>query len=136
MPKDSEYFTVVEYAWQACEKYGNWREAWLNCDEKYKKFHWIHAYPNACAEVVALYFCGNDYDKLVNLIAMCGLDSDCNAAQVANILAVAQGKGCIGEKWTDPIGDYMETYVRGMEIVKFKVLTEKTVDAVLKAKKR
>ena len=44
----------------------------------------IHAYPNAAAEVVALYFCENDYDKLVSLIAMCGLDVDCNAAQVAN----------------------------------------------------
>ncbi len=135
MPKDSEYYAVVDYAWKACEKYDNWRDAWLDCDEKYKEYCWIHAYPNACAEVVALYFCENDYDKLVNLIAMCGLDSDCNAAQVANILAVAQGKECIDEKWTYPIGDYMETYVRGMEIVKFRVLAEKTVDAVLKARK-
>lgn len=135
MPKDSEYYAVVDYAWKACEKYGNWRDAWLDCDEKYKEYCWIHAYPNACAEVVALYFCENDYDRLVNLIAMCGLDSDCNAAQVANILAVAQGRECIDEKWTYPIGDYMETYVRGMEIVKFRVLAEKTVDAVLKARK-
>ena len=135
MPKDSEYYAVVDYAWKACEKYDNWRDAWLDCDEKYKEYCWIHAYPNACAEVVALYFCENDYDRLVNLIAMCGLDSDCNAAQVANILAVAQGKECIDEKWTYPIGDYMETYVRGMEIVKFRVLAEKTVDAVLKARK-
>ncbi len=135
MPKDSEYYAVVDYAWKACEKYDNWRDAWLDCDEKHKEYCWIHAYPNACAEVVALYFCENDYDKLVNLIAMCGLDSDCNAAQVANILAVAQGKECIDEKWTYPIGDYMETYVRGMEIVKFRVLAEKTVDAVLKARK-
>ncbi len=102
--------------------------------EKYKEYCWIHAYPNACAEVVALYFCENDYDKLVSLIAMCGLDVDCNAAQVANILAVIQGSACIGEKWTEPIGTYMETYVRGMEIVKFKVLTEKTVDAIYRAK--
>ncbi len=135
MPKDSEYYAVVDYAWKACEKYDNWRDAWLDCDEKYKEYCWIHAYPNACAEVVALYFCENDYDRLVNLIAMCGLDSDCNAAQVANILAVAQGRECIDEKWTYPIGDYMETYVRGMEIVKFRVLAEKTVDAVLKAGK-
>ena len=134
MPEDSEYRSVVDYAWAACEKYGNWRDAWLDCDEKYKEYCWIHAYPNAFAEVVALYFCENDYDKLVSLIAMCGLDVDCNAAQVANILAVIQGSACIGEKWTEPIGTYMETYVRGMEIVKFKVLTEKTVDAIYRAK--
>ncbi|MFR8256509.1 MAG: ADP-ribosylglycohydrolase family protein [Ruthenibacterium sp.] len=134
MPDDSEYRTVVEYAWKKCEEYGNWRDAWLDCDEKYKHYSWIHAYPNAAAEVVALYFCENDYDKLVSLIAMCGLDVDCNAAQVANIIAVMQGMACIGEKWTEPIGDYMATYVRGMETVRFKALAQQTVDAILRAR--
>lgn len=133
MPADSEYRTVVEYAWKKCEEYGNWRDAWLDCDEKYKQYSWIHAYPNAAAEVVALYFCENDYDKLVSLIAMCGLDVDCNAAQVANILAVAQGIKCIDAKWTEPIGDYMATYVRGMETVRFKALAQQTVEAILRA---
>lgn len=133
MPQDSEYRAAVEYAWLACEKYGNWRDAWLDCDEKYKEFCWIHAYPNACAEVVSLYFCSNDFDKLIELIAMCGLDVDCNAAQAANVLAVVLGSGCISDKWTEPIGTYMETYVRGMESVKFSVLTSKTVDAIYKA---
>lgn len=133
MPKDSEYRSVVEYAWQACVRHNNWRDAWLDCDEKYKQYCWIHAYPNACAEVVALYFSENDYDKLVELIAMCGLDVDCNAAQVANIPAVIYGRECIGTKWTEPIGNHMETYVRGMEVVKFSVLAEKTVHAIYKA---
>lgn len=136
MPKDSEYYSVVSYAWQACERHGNWRDAWLDCDEKYKQFCWIHAYPNACAEVVALYFCGNDYDKLVSLIAMCGLDVDCNAAQVANIPAVMFGSNCISEKWTEPIGDMMATYVRGMDTIRFKALAEKTVNAIIKDAKK
>ena len=83
---------------------------------------------------MALYFCEIDYDKLVSLIAMCGLDVDCNAAQVANVIAVMQGMACIGEKWTEPIGDYMATYVRGMETVRFKALAQQTVDAILRAR--
>jgi ADP-ribosylglycohydrolase len=134
MPKDSKYYSVVQYAWETCEKYGAWREAWLDCDEKYKRYNWIHAYPNAAAEVVSLYFCDNSYDKLVSLIAMCGLDIDCNAAQVANVLATAQGSKCIDRKWLDPIGEVMATYVRGMETVRFKALAEKTTRAVLSAK--
>lgn len=133
IPKDSKYYSVIKYAWDSCEKHGNWRDAWLDCDEEFKEYCWIHAYPNAAAEVVALYFCENDYDKLVEIIAMCGLDTDCNAAQVANVIAVIQGSKCISEKWTYPIGDCMETYVRGMEIVKFRTLSEKTVNAVIKA---
>ena len=135
MPKDSKYYSVVDYAWKACEKFGSWREAWLDCDEKYKQYHWIHAYPNAAAEVVALYFCDNSYDYLVGLIAMCGLDIDCNAAQVANILATAQGSKCIDKKWLEPMGEVMATYVRGMDTIRYKALAEKTTRAVLSARK-
>jgi hypothetical protein len=131
MPKDSKYYSVVQYAWEACEKFGNWRDAWLNCDETYKHYNWIHAYPNAAAEVVSLYFCENDYNKLVGIIAMCGLDVDCNAAQVANILATAQGSKCIEKKWLEPVGEIMATYVRGMDNIRFKALAAKTTKAVL-----
>ena len=135
MPKDSQYYSVVQYAWEACERHGEWRAAWLDCDEKLKQYCWIHAYPNAAAEVVSLYFCENDYDRLVSLVAMCGLDVDCNAAQVANVPAVAQGSKCISAKWTEPIGEHMETYVRGMEVVRFKALAQKTLHAVRQAQK-
>lgn len=130
IPADSQYRSVVNFAWKTCEKSKNWRDAWLICDEEYKQYNWIHCYPNACAEVVALYFCENDYDKLVTIIAMCGLDSDCNAAQIAAVLAISQGSKSIDKKWTDPIGDRMETYVRGMDIVRIPALVQKTVDAV------
>jgi len=45
-------------------------------------------YPNAAAEVVALYFAGDDFNKCMNIIAMCGQDVDCNAAQIATIYGV------------------------------------------------
>lgn len=133
MPSDSMYREVVEFAWRACEECGNWRDAWLKCDEEYKHFHWISALPNAAAEVVALYFCDNDYEKLCTLIAMCGLDVDCNAAQVACVLAVAQGSKAIAPEWAEPLGGMMITYVRGMENVRFADLTRKTVRAVYDA---
>lgn len=136
MPKDSQYRSVVEYAWNACEKHGEWRKAWLDCDEQFKQYNWIAALPNAAAEVVALYFCENDYDKLCTLVAMCGLDVDCNAAQVACVLAVAQGSQAIGDRWIEPFGNMMITYVRGMENVRFADLTRKTVQAVYDALKR
>ncbi|NLL92239.1 MAG: ADP-ribosylglycohydrolase family protein [Ruminococcaceae bacterium] len=133
MPKDSEYRNVVEYAWKACEKYGNWRDAWIDCDDKYKEYCWIHAYPNAAIEVIALYFCENDFNKLVSITAMCGLDVDCNAAQVANIPAVYHGMKIIDEKLWKPFGEYMETYLRGMEKIRYDDLAEETVSAIIKA---
>ena len=85
---------------------------------------------------MALYFCENDYDKLCTLVAMCGLDVDCNAAQVACVLAVAQGSQAIDDRWIEPFGNMMITYVRGMENVRFADLTRKTVQAVYDALKR
>ncbi len=133
MPADSLYRAVVEYAWSACEKYGNWRDAWLNCDEKYKRYSWEHAFPNAAAEVVSLYFCGGDFDTLVSTVAMCGQDVDCNAAQVANIPAVIGGSAVLSHRWTAPFGDRMLTYVRGLDTLRFEELADNTVNALLRA---
>ena len=133
MPEDSMYRSVLEFAWDACEKHGNWRDAWLECDDKYKEYNWIDAIPNAAAEVVSMYFCENDYEKLCTICCMCGLDVDCNVAQVACVLATAQGSSCIDERWSEPFGDHMITYVRGMETVRFKDLARKTHKSILSA---
>lgn len=133
MPVDSQYRSAVEFAWKACETHDHWREAWLICDEEFKKYNWIAAIPNAAAEVVSLYFCENDFNKLCTIVAMCGLDVDCNAAQVACVLAVIQGMDCIEERWTEPLGNMMITYVRGMENVRYNELTRKTVNSVYAA---
>jgi ADP-ribosylglycohydrolase len=133
IPCDSMFRSVLEYAWDACKRYGDWRRAWLDCDDKYQHYNWIAAIPNAAAEVVALYFCENDYDKLCSIIAMCGLDVDCNAAQVAGILAVIRGSGAISPRWSVPVGNMMITYVRGMERLRFDDLARKTMHAVFNA---
>ena len=133
MPADSEYRAVVEYAWKACEKYGNWRDAWLDCDQKYKEYCWIHAFPNACIEVVGLYFSDNSFDRLVSVTAMCGLDVDCNCAQVANIPAVYAGMSVLDKRWWEPFGSVMETYLRGRERMRFCDLADDTVNAIIKA---
>ncbi|WP_289694863.1 hypothetical protein [uncultured Duncaniella sp.] len=63
MPPKSEYYSVVKFAWDACVRCGNWEDAWKACEEKYKRYNWIHTYPNAAAEVVSLYFGRNDFDE-------------------------------------------------------------------------
>lgn len=133
IPADSLYRSVVEFAWNACENHSDWKSAWLECDEEFKHYNWVSALPNAAAQVVSLYFCDNDYDKLCTLVAMCGLDVDCNAAQVACVLAVMQGMSAISPRWTEPLGNAMITYVRGMENVRYNDLTRKTINSVHKA---
>ena len=134
IPKDSEYFHVIDFAYKSCLAHDNYMDAWLPCEEEFKAYNWIHAYPNAAAEVVALYFAGNDFDKCLNYISMMGEDCDCNAAQIANIYGCMFGHDCIDSHWSDPIGDDLLTFVRGYEKLTITELAKRTVDAVNAAK--
>ena len=60
----------------------DWHLALKDCQEKYKTYNWIHAYPNACCEVIALYYGNGDYSRTLHIVTMCGVDVDCNAGMI------------------------------------------------------
>ncbi|MFP4510553.1 MAG: ADP-ribosylglycohydrolase family protein [Spirochaetaceae bacterium] len=126
LPAESEYASVVRFALDECTERTDWREAWGACEERYKTYNWVHAYPNACAEVVALWFGNGSFDETMHIVAMAGQDVDCNAAQIATALCVAQGPSCLSSDWTDPIGDELDTYVRGMKKLSIRELANWT----------
>lgn len=135
LPPDSEYTRIVQYALNQCQAHEEWREAWKLCEEKVKRYNWIHAYPNAAAEVVALWYGDGDFDKTIVLSGKLGQDVDCNAAQILSILGIMNGLDSIPEKWIAPFGDdRLETYVRSMKEMTIGSLADWTVEAVQKAK--
>jgi ADP-ribosylglycohydrolase len=129
IPKDSEYYSVLDFAFEQT-KQGNADDAWLACEKKYKTYNWIHAYPNAAAEVIALWFGNGDFDETMHCIAMCGQDVDCNAAQIGAALGAAGGTAAIPERWYTPLGGTVVTYLRGMKEIPLQTLVDKTVRAV------
>ena len=133
IPLTSEYGQVLRHALEQCRSANGWEEAWAICEKKYERYNWIHAYPNAAAEVVALWYGDGSFDKTMNVIALAGQDVDCNAAQIGCVLAIAGGLEALSSKWTDPIGDELNTYVRGMKQMTITGLSEWTVEAVRKA---
>lgn len=126
IPADSEYRTVVDYALTQCEKYGEWEAAWEACQKKYIRYNWIHAYPNAAAEVIALWFGEGDFDKTMHISAMQGYDVDCNAAQIGTAIAIAANMA-VDKKWSEPIGDELLTYMRSVKKMSIRGLAEDTV---------
>ncbi|NLB91380.1 MAG: ADP-ribosylglycohydrolase family protein, partial [Clostridiales bacterium] len=131
IPKDCEYYSIVQFALDACKKTNNWQEAWKLCEEKVIKYNWIHAYPNAAAEVVALWFGKGDFDETAYIISMEGQDADCNAAQILTAIGIMVGKENIPAKWTAPIGDELKTYLRRYRTISIKALAKQTVDAIV-----
>lgn len=137
LPKDSEYYSVVKFALDKCKACANWIDAWAYCEKRYERYNWIHAYPNAAAEVVALWYGNGDFDETMYIISMEGQDVDCNAAQIATALGIINGcpSSSIDKRWTEPIGDELDTYVREMRKIKITELAEWTVDVTKRAYK-
>ena len=134
LPADSEYASVVSFALERCRAESSWETAWSACEEQYVRYNWVHAYPNACAEVVALWFGNGDFDTTMKIIAMAGQDVDCNAAQIMTVLVLARSAedtqadplAVIPAAWRDPIGEELDTYVRTMKKLSIRELTELT----------
>lgn len=132
IPARSEYREVLDFALDLCENKDDWEQAIIACEERFKRYNWIHSYPNAAAEVVALWFGNGDFDETLRIIGMAGYDVDCNAAQIMAVVAVMNG--FIPKRWTEPFQDDLDTYVRGMKKTTISTLAQETVDAVNRAR--
>jgi hypothetical protein len=130
LPKDSEYHEVVNFAFAQCKANANWESAWKECEKRLEQYNWIHAYPNAAAEVVALWYGEGDFDNTINIIAMAGQDVDCNAAQIMSAIGIIIGTNAIPARWKDPIGDNLDTYVRTMKKMTITELVEWTYRSI------
>jgi len=136
IPKDSEYYSVVKFALDKCKESNSWQEALEVCEERYKKYNWIHTYPNACAEIIALWFGQGDYEETLYIVTMSGIDVDCNAAQIMPIIGIQKGMKNIPERLIHPAFDKLITYMRDYKELTLDELIEKTVRSIKKAKEK
>ena len=130
IPRDSEYYSVLSFARDAAGK-GDFDSAWAACEEKYKQYNWIHAYPNAAAEVVALWFGNGNFDETMHFISMCGQDVDCNAAQIGAVLGAQGGMAAVPERWYLPLGTTIKTYLRVHKEIELDTLVKQTITAAI-----
>ena len=135
IPKDSEYYSVVSFAYNSCMKHSDWHDALEECERKYIKYNWIHAYPNACCEIIALLYGDSNYEKTLNIITMCGLDADCNAGMIMPILGIQKGMCIIPERLISPAFKKLTTYMRGYDEILLDDLVDDTLYYIKKAKK-
>ena len=132
IPTDSEYYSVVDFAMTTCKENSDWRSAWAKCEKRFERYNWIHSYPNVAAQIVALWYGLGDFEQTLFITGMCGQDVDCNAAQLMNAVAIMVGNKNISEKWKAPIGDKLDTYVRGMKHMTISGLAKWTCDVAKK----
>ncbi|MDO6587826.1 ADP-ribosylglycohydrolase family protein [Salipiger sp. 1_MG-2023] len=131
IPETTEYGLVVRHALAQCRSAPDWQTAWAVCDERYRDYNWIHAYPNAAAQIIALWFGGDDFDRTLTILCGIGHDVDCNAAQMLCVLGLRHGSGAIDARWSAPLlaGDII-TYMRRPKTLSFASLVDRTLEAV------
>lgn len=132
IPTDSEFYSVLDFSYKACQSSEDYQAAWTICEEKYKEYNWVHTYPNLAAEVVAIYFAGNDFEKAMTILMMAGQDNDCTGGPIGHAYGAMFGTKILDKRFTDPLKDQLNTYVRTMESLSITGLSAKTTDAIVK----
>ncbi|UZD67774.1 ADP-ribosylglycohydrolase family protein [Brucella sp. JSBI001] len=101
---------------------------------EYAEYNWIHVYPNAAAQVIALWFGEGDFDRTLEIVCGIGHDVDCNAAQILSMIAIQRGSAIIAERWSKPLlADDIVTYMRRPAKISFEALVDQTVSAARNA---
>lgn len=126
IPNQSEYYEVLMFALNACKTSTGWLAAWNKCRKRFETYNWIHAYPNAAAEIVSLWYGNNNFTDTMSICCHCGYDVDCSAAQIATVLGIQLGVEGLEKHWIEPIGDTLITYVRAHEKMSIRGLAEYT----------
>ena len=134
IPKKSEYYSVISYAYDCCMRCDSWQDALKECMDRYHTYNWIHAYPNACCEIIALIYGNGDFRETLHIITMCGIDVDCNAGMIMPLLAIQQGIQSIPSELIHPAFEKLETYMRGKyREISLEELVQETVDSICRA---
>jgi ADP-ribosylglycohydrolase len=123
LPQKSQYVHVARECLETLSQEADPLRAWRVLDQRFERYNWIHSYPNLAADLLALWHCGGDMTAAFRLLAHAGLDVDCNAGLVGNLLGVMHG---VPERWSAPLGDLLETYIPGKERLSIRQLAERT----------
>ncbi len=127
VPHDSPFTAVVEQTIQSCHRYGEWEAVAQSIERNLVDYHWIHTLPNIACVVAGLILGEGDFEKTILTTLACGYDTDCSVGQAAALLGTVLGAKRLPSKWTDPIGEALDTYVLGFERIEIDTLTAWTV---------
>lgn len=123
LPRGSEYASVVEECLTVVHSSPDPASAWRALDIRFERYNWIHSYPNLAADILALWYGQADMTRSFSLLAHAGMDVDCNAGLVGNVLGIMAG---VPDAWAGPIGDVLETYLKGKERLSIRELAART----------
>lgn len=104
----------------------DWEVAYDRLLLKYGAYHPAHTINNTIWCLLALLFGKNDLTQALGIAAACGMDTDCNCANVGAVLGVILGAAALPSHWTDPLQDTLYTAVSQFRELRISDLARRT----------
>ena len=104
----------------------DWEVAYDRLLMKYGSYHPAHTINNTIWCLVALLYGNNDLTLSLRIATTCGMDTDCNSANVGSVLGVLLGGTAIPEYWSAPIHDTLYTAVSQFSKLSISDLARRT----------
>lgn len=111
IPARSRLAVAVREVMQQARQCDSWQDVAEHIMSDLDGYDPVHVLPNACIVVLALLWGQGDFERSITTAAMCGLDTDCNAATVGSIVGVFRGAAALPARWIDPLNDRLRSWV-------------------------
>lgn len=93
---------------------------------------WCHTIPNALLVTAGLLFHKMEFAPSMAFGTTAGFDTDCNSATIGSIIGAAKGTGAIDSVWTDPLNDWINSFVADYGRIRITELAKRTMAFVEK----
>lgn len=111
IPEDSDYTNIVnEMIRFHKERPDNWRDCFDYVYENYgyDKYPGVcHIIPNTAVIILSLLYGEGDFSKTINILNMCGWDTDSTLGNVGTLMGIYSGLDGIDMYWREPINDFV-----------------------------
>jgi ADP-ribosylglycohydrolase len=140
IPEDCRVARSVNVVINSYKSRKTWVEAREAVVKDNKDLGWFQAPMNIAFLVIGLLYGEGDFGKTICTAVNCGDDTDCTGATSGAILGIINGRSGIPTKWTDPIGDTIETIAINPFPANIKIpgtldeLTDRVINAALVAR--
>ncbi len=136
VPKTSRLFEDIEFTIDLCRKHGNdpakFEEVFDAIYERFEGMSPVHTNNNAALVAAGLILGGHDYEKVITITVMGGLDSDCTGATAGSIAGAMLGAKKLPPKWIEPLHDTLNSNIIGYHPIKISEVAKRSVEIVKK----
>ncbi|MBN1858694.1 ADP-ribosylglycohydrolase family protein [Candidatus Bipolaricaulota bacterium] len=126
LPGASPLIAVVEATIDCCRRSSDEALVAKWIEQTFGRYHWIHCIPSLACAVAGLILGEGDFEQSLLRTLHLGFDTDCTAGLVGALVGGSLGASSLPQKWIEPLGDVLPTYVIGFETLPFNDLVHWT----------